>query len=173
MAEPILMTLTPPTSAGDSDPKFTGKDVKKQYGSDFVGSKYQRIIAMEDIIEIAQSDGTAQAVMQKPLTIIKSVDIDTPFFKWCCHKKKVIPEVKIHFFHTLKDDEFFVNFFTITLTNVLISKDRIIFHDYYSDKGKEKPYLEELTLTPQQIKWEYKRDKDPELGNFSTEFELS
>jgi len=174
MANPILLTLTPPNKSNHNSPEFYGnsEEINSNYYDDqFKNGKYQLIISLEEeIYHQCDNNSNVAGVFQKPIILKKYVDIDTPFFKWCCHNKIVIPEVLILFFDILKGDQHLVNNFTIRLTNVLVAKDKIIFHDYTNKEMRDKPYLEEVALSSSHILWEYRSDTYLSSSSSITEF---
>lgn len=175
MAEPILYKVEAPDGV---QVPFTGIKPSIQ-NSDFDQGDFDRVVHLVDITECLRDDkGNPAGIVQHPVKIWKETNINTPFFKEVCHRRLLIPKVQFFFFHSLKGDTNLVNFLTIELEKALVLCSKIVLFDtsaaYHPDKGiygeKEKPYIEEVTFSAQQIRWKYKRDADPCAADHGTEF---
>lgn len=178
MAESILFKVDPPEGVTCT---FNGIKPNLQ-NTDFHEGPYQRAIKFDEFTECLVDDKrNPSGILQHPIKLWKEVDIDTPFFKECCHRRLLIPKIYFHFFHTLQGDTAPVNYFTIELEKALIMSSKIVLHDtsevhkpqdkIYSN-AKVKPYIEELIFNAQKIRWKYKRTSDPMAGEHGTEFHV-
>ncbi len=169
MAEPILFVAESP--AGVQCP-FKG--IKPRIQNDmFDGGPYQREVFLSTITECSRDDsGNPVGITQHPIEVWKGVDIDTPFFKECCHRRLLIPKMMFYFFHSLEGDTFLVNYFTLQLERVVVLKSRLVLHDNTDTVKKGKPYVEELLLNAKVVTWKYKRDSDPLMGDQGTLFNV-
>lgn len=176
MAESILFKLDKPEGTVCT---FHGIKPNLQ-NTEFHEGPYQRAIHFLELTEILVSDKrNPEGILQHPVKVWKEVDIDTPFFKECCHRRLLIPKITFYFFHTLSGDTAPVNYFTLELEKALTMMSKIVLYDtsevhkpedkIYSN-AKTKPYIEELTFNAQLIRWKYKRDKEPLAGDHGTEF---
>jgi type VI secretion system Hcp family effector len=175
MAEPILYKIEKPDGA---EVPFTG--IKPNiHNADFDQGDWDRIVYFVDTTECLRDDkGNPAGIVQHPLEIWKEVNINTPFFKECCHKRLLVPKAEFHFFHSLKGDTQLINYFTIEMEQILILSSKIVLYDisepHHPEKGiysvREKPYVEKITLSAQLITWKYKRDAEPCAADHGTQF---
>lgn len=170
MAEVILFKIEGTPDGVDS--AFKGIQPNHQ-NPDFNKADYQRVVKFDETTECLRDDrGNPAGLLQHPTVFVKEVDIDTPFIKECCIKKKLIDKISFHFFHSLKGDDHPKNYFIIEMEKVLILKSRLILNDTNEKEKQAKPYLEEVVIAPQIIRWKYKRDSDPCSGEQATEFHV-
>lgn len=177
MAEPILFNVEAPDGV---QVPFTG--LKAPFPAQaFNEADYDRIVCFSDLTECLRDEkGNPAGITQHPIEFWKEVNINTPFFKECCHRRLLVKKMMFHFFHTLKGDTEPVNFFTIELEQCLILSSKVELYDitapHHPDKGvysvKEKPYLEKVTISGQILRWKYKRDSDPCSADHGTEFKV-
>ena len=165
MAKEILFSVTPPPGVTT---EFKG--TKPQIDNDdFQGGEYQKATSFTDSTVVQHDrEGNPQGITQKNYHLTKKVDNDTPFFKECCHSSLVIPEIKFTLFEKLKGDTYSVPFFTITLSDVVVTEDTIKLLDTNVEDNRSIHYVEEILLSAQKVKWEYDRD----ALSYSTEFKV-
>ena len=177
MAEPILFTLEAP-----ADAKVPFMGTKPQIENvDFNDSPdYDQIVRFIDRLEcLTDAKGDPSGKKQHPIEFWKTANINTPFFKECCHRSLLIPKISFHFFHKLKGDGDMINFMTIELEQILIVSNTIEMYDSTVPHDPEKnilseaskPYLEKVKLSGQTIRWKYQRG-EPLAADHGTEYKL-
>jgi type VI protein secretion system component Hcp len=179
MAEPILFNIPEPVPGTVC--RFHGIKPNLQ-NTPFHEGPYQRAILFEEFTECLIDDKrNPTGILQHPVKLWKEVDIDTPFFKECCHRRLLIPRIIFYFFHTLQGDTAPVNFFTLELEKALIHESKLLQFDtsevhkpeeHIFSNSKTKPYIEQISFNAQLIRWKYRRDKEPLTGDHGTEFRV-
>lgn len=171
MAEPILYKMEKPDGI---EIPFTGTKPPID-NNDFKDGDYDKVCYFSELTECLKSpNGDPTGVKQHPVLFWKEVNINTPFLKQCCHRRKLIPKVQFYFFHSLKGDpQGLTNFLTIEMEQVLILMSKILLYDITNPQDGAKPYIEEVSLSAQTFRWKYKRTNEPCMATHGTEFKIA
>lgn len=170
MALPILFSVQPPQGI---EAPFHGRN-EAHDNPDFNHGAFGRAVAFrEESRQHVNENAIPQGFRQSAFVLTKELDLDTPFFKECCRHAKIIPEIKLHFFHSLMGDVHPVNYLTITLQQVTVVASELLMLNCNTPEGAAQPYLEKVELRPRMCLWEYKRAEGPMAVETKASFALA